>query len=183
MFEKQPCAIIYQINFSSEIKMETKESKASIKKQYLSILLAWTAYVSAYFGRYSYSANISLIEQSYGGAAHTNAEAGLVMTFFAVTYGAGQLIHGLLCRKYSRRYAVSAVLTVSAAVNLLIFFGVPFAAVKYLWMLNAACQSVLWPLIMQIISENVGERLMRKAVLAMSTTTSFGTLFIYFLVS
>ncbi len=159
--------------------METKESKALVKKQYISILLAWAVYVSAYFGRYSYSANIALMEQGYGGAAHTNAEAGLVMTFFAITYGAGQIIHGILCRRYSRRFAVPAVLTVSGAVNLLIFIGVPFGAVKYLWMLNAACQSVLWSLIMQIISENVGERLMHKAVLAMSTTTSFGTLFIY----
>ena len=93
--------------------MEATENKALIKKQYLSILLSWAVYVAAYFGRYSYSANIALMEQNYGGVSHTNAEAGLVMTFFAITYGVGQIVHGILCKRYSRRYVLPAALTVS----------------------------------------------------------------------
>lgn len=50
--------------------------------------------------------------------------------------------------------------------------------IKYLWLINAVCQSVLWPMILQIISENVSEKVMKKAILAMGTTTSLGTLFL-----
>lgn len=153
--------------------------KSSNKFQYFSMFLCWFAYVSAYFGRYSYSANIAMFEKNYGGVSHTHAEAGLVMTFFAAAYGIGQLFHGVFCKYYPRRYVVSIALLVAAISDILVFVGVPFAVIKYLWLLNAVCQAVLWPMLLQIISENVGTKLMKSAILVMSTTTSFGTFCIY----
>ncbi len=146
------------------------------KRQYISIFLCWFAYVAVYFGRYSFSANISLAEADYG---VSHAEAGLVMTFFSVAYGCGQLVHGVLCKRYNRKCIVSVALVVAGVANLLYFIGIPFFAVKYLWLISAVFQSILWPMLMQIISENVGAKLMKTAILVMSTTTSMGTLCIY----
>lgn len=151
----------------------------SAKFQYISIFLCWLAYTSIYFGRYSYSANIALIEKNYGGVSHTHAEAGLVMTFFAIAYGSGQLLHGIFCKYYPRRYVISIALIVAAIMDVLVFLEVPFEMIKYIWLISALCQSVLWPMLMQVISENVSAKLMKTAILAMSTTTSFGTFCIY----
>lgn len=153
-----------------------KIKNMSVKKQYISIFICWLAYTSAILSRYSYSANIALIEKDYG---VTHASAGLVMTFFAVTYGAVQFVHGILCKHYPRRYVISLSLIVSAIINLSLFFGVPFYMIKYFWLINAVFQSVLWPMLLQIISENVSEKVMKKAILAMGTTTALGTLLIY----
>lgn len=92
-----------------------KIKNMGVKKQYISIFICWLAYTSAILSRYSYSANIALIEKDYG---VTHASAGLVMTFFAVTYGVVQFIHGILCKHYPRRYIVFFSLIISAFINL-----------------------------------------------------------------
>jgi len=155
---------------------EKKLKNKSETAQYISIFVCWLAYVSVYFGRYSYSANIALVEEDYG---VSHASAGLVMTFFSIAYGSGQLIHGVLCKYYPRKYIVSFALIVAGIMDLIVFLGVPFYLIKYLWLISAVCQSILWPMLMQVISENVSAKLMKTAVLVMSTTTSFGTLLIY----
>ncbi len=153
-----------------------QSEKNEKRQQYISMIICWLIYTSACIGKFSYSANIGLIEKDY----HVNhASAGLVMTFFAAAYGAGQFIHGILCVHYPRKQIVPIVLTVVSVINLSVFFGVPFKLIKYLWLLSAVFQSILWPMTLQIISENVGEKLMGKAILLMSTTTSLGTFFVY----
>ena len=147
-----------------------------VRQQYISMIICWLAYTCTCLGRYSYSANIILVEKDYG---VTHANAGLVMTMFATAYGLGQFIHGALCRKYPRRWIVSISLIVVSLINLSLFLGVPFRFIKYLWLISAVFQSIMWPLCVQIISENVGEELMSKAILLMSTTTSLGTFLAY----
>ncbi len=156
--------------------MESLEKKSSKKRQYLSIFLCWLAYTSVYFGRYSYSANIALVEEDYG---VSHASAGLVMTLFAAAYGMGQLVHGIMCKYYPRRIIVPFALIVAGTMNVLVFCGIPFFMIKYLWLISGMCQSILWPMTMQVLSENVGSRLMKYGILAMSTTTSLGTFLIY----
>ena len=43
------------------------------------------------------------------------------------------------------KIVIPAALFLSAALNLTVFFQPPFAAIKYLWLINGICQSVLWP--------------------------------------
>lgn len=148
----------------------------SIKKQKLLILLCFFAYSMSYVGRYSYNANIGPIIDYY---QTTRANAGVVSTFFFFSYGAGQLIHAILCKFYSRKYIVSAALLLSAVINLVLFFLPPFALIKYLWLLNGICQSVLWPTLMMIIGENLESSLMKPAILVMSMTVAVGTLLSY----
>jgi len=140
------------------------------------MFICWFSYVVIYLARFTYSANIGLIEADYN---VSHASAGLVMTFFSIAYGSGQVVHGLFCRKYPKRYIISISLIIAAIMDLFIFFGVPFYMIKYLWFINALAQSLLWPTLMQIISENVSDKLMRKGILLMSTTTSVGTLVAY----
>lgn len=135
--------------------------------------MCWLVYASAYLGRYSYNSNITLIESAFG-ASH--AESGLVTTCFFFAYGAGQIVNGFFCRRYPKRIVLALSLAGAAAINLAVFFGVPFSCMKYLWFLNGAFQSVLWSSLVTVLSENLDARNLPKAILAMSTTTSAGTL-------
>lgn len=155
---------------------EKNSDNSSEKRQYISIFICWLAYVSVYFARYTYSANLSMLKEHYN---VSNASAGLVMTFFSVAYGCGQLIHGIFCKYYPKRTAISFVLIASAVMDILLFLDIPFFLIKYVWLIGAVLQSVLWPTLMQIISENVSAKLMKKAIIVMSTTTSAGLLLVY----
>ena len=61
------------------------------------ILLGWLLYTTSYLGKLNYSANITQIIDFYG---VTKAEAGVAPTFFFFAYGIGQVVNGLLCKKY-----------------------------------------------------------------------------------
>ncbi len=146
------------------------------RKQQILIVIACLVYSFAYTGRYSYNANIAPIMAFYN---VTRAEAGLTGTFFFFAYGAGQLIHAIFCRFYPRKYIIPGVLGVSAILSIAVFCGVPFGAIKYLWLLNGICQSVLWPTLVLVLSDTMDSVMMKRAVFAMSLTVVIGTVISY----
>lgn len=155
--------------------MET-ETKKENRRQTLLILLCWFAYFTSYFGRYSYNANIIPIEEAFG---VTHAQSGLVVTFYFFSYGAGQILHSFLCKKYPFRYVVAGAMAIAAAVNLAIGFGLGFGAMKYAFILNGVSQAALWPSIMTILARNLDEKNLKRSAFALSTPVSLGTLSIY----
>lgn len=151
--------------------METEQTKDR-RNQMILIVIGCLVYSFAYTGRYSYNANISPIMEFY---SVTRAEAGLTGTCFFFAYGAGQLIHAIFCKYYPRKYIIPVVLGVSAVLNIIVFCGVPFAAIKYLWLINGLCQSVLWPVLVLVLSDTMDSDMMKRAVFAMSLTVVIGT--------
>ena len=152
------------------------EQKRSERRQMLFIVLCCLVYSFAYAGRYSYNANIAPVMSHYG---VTHAEAGLVGTFFFFAYGGGQLLNAFICRFYNKRIVISAALFVSAVINLILVFDVPFALIKYLWLLNGICQSVLWPTLILAESEALDTKMLKRAVFLMSFSVLLGTLLAY----
>lgn len=148
----------------------------SEKKQNMLIILCWMMYTAAYFGRYSYQSNITLIMQDFG---TDHASAGLVSTFFFFAYGIGQVINGCLCRHYPMRYIFPVAALCSSGLNLAFYIGVPFAAVKYMWLVNGLIQSIFWTSLIQILSRHLDRDHLPRAILVMSTTTTVGTLLTY----
>ena len=144
-------------------------------KNYL-IFLCWFIYTVAYLGRYSYTTNVVLIISEYG---ITRAEAGLVSTCFFIVYGIGQVVNGLLCKKYAKRWLLGGALVVSAIVNLAIGCGVPFTLYKYLWIVNGAAQSFLWSSVICILGDYLPAEKLKTATLVMSTSVTVGTFVSY----
>lgn len=140
------------------------------------ILLCWLVYACSYIGKLSYSANIAEIEKHY---AINYKTAGAVTTFFFFAYGAGQVINGLLCKKYNLKYVVFGSLLVSGVANLLAAVVQNFAFVKYLWLINGASMSVLWPSLIRLLSENLDKKDVARAVVIMGTTVATGTFLVY----
>lgn len=151
--------------------MDTKSNKT----QKLTIVLCWLVYTFAYFGRYSYNSNITPIIGDYG---ITKADAGLVSTFFFFAYSIGQVLNGFLCKRYNKKILFPIVLISSAALNMSLTV-LPFSGFKYLWAVNGFLQSMLWSSIISVLSTSLDSKHMSMALMAMSTTSTAGTVMTY----
>lgn len=152
------------------------ESKIQAKKENKIIFICWLAYTAAYVGRLNFNASIVAIISDLG---VTKADAGLVSSFFFFAYGAGQLVNGILSKRYNAKVMIFISLICSAVFNLLMPLTGNISAMKFIWMGNGIVQSVLWSTLIKTLSDYVSDKKLPKAIVAMSTTVALGTLVAY----
>lgn len=140
------------------------------------IFICWLAYTAAYVGRLNFNASIVAIISDLG---VTKSDAGLVSSFFFFAYGAGQLINGILSKKYNAKIMIFLSLICSAVFNILMPVCNDISIMKFIWMGNGIVQSVLWSTLIKTLSDFVSDKKLPKAILAMSTTVAIGTLIAY----
>ncbi len=140
------------------------------------IFICWLAYTAAYVGRLNFNASIVAIISDLG---VTKADAGLVSSFFFFAYGAGQLINGILSKKYNAKIMIFLSLAFSAIFNLLMPLCGDISLMKYIWLGNGIVQSVLWSTLIKTLSDFLSDQKLPKAILAMSTTVAVGTFIAY----
>lgn len=155
-----------------ENTVKEKNIYQSKSYQWFLIFFCFFIYFTAQLGRYSYSSNINLFEEAYG---VNHVQSGWVTTIYFLVYGAGQIVNGILCKRYNKRLICFIAVAVSSVLNLIVFFGVPFWNMYYLWAINAAAQSILYPTVMLTISENVEKRYLAAASIVMACATTVGT--------
>ena len=136
----------------------------------------WLVYTAAYVGRLDYSASMAQIIEEFG---ITNDRGGLVYSCFAITYGIGQLINGLLCKHYNPKFVITGALSVSALVNALMPLSGDYRIMAVLWLLNGVVQSMLYSLIIRTLSKNIKSGSISRAIYTMSTTVAIGTALAY----
>lgn len=146
------------------------------KKSNFLIFLCWAAYTAAYVARLNYNASMVEILSQLN---VTKEAAGTVSSFFFFAYGAGQLVNGLLSKKYNTRYSVFAALVASCVINFSMTFCGSVDLMKYLWLFNGAFQSVLWSSLIKTLSDNLADDKLSTAVMVMSTTVASGTFAAY----
>ena len=132
--------------------MNSSQSKSGVG---FLIFLGWLVYTTSYLGKVNYSANITQIIDFYG---ISKAEAGIVPTFFFFAYGIGQVVNGILCRKYNIKWTVFTSLTLSAVINFIIAVSTDFTYIRWLWLVNGFLMSILWPLLIRLFSETLPEK-------------------------
>ena len=140
------------------------------------IFLVWLMYATSYLGKVNYSSNITQIIDFY---QVTKAEAGLPPTLFFFAYGIGQVVNGLLCKRYPIKWTIFLSMTLSAILNLVIALSADFAIVKWLWMANGFVLSLLWPTLIRLLSESLAKSELPKSSVVIGTTVASGTLTIY----
>ena len=160
----------------AEEKKRKNVEDGAAKRQAWLIFMCFFAYTVSYVSRYSYICNIVAIRAAYG---VSNAAAGLPGTFFFFAYGIGQVVNGLLCKRYNKKYCIAASLFVSAAINAVLFFSPAFGVYKWLWLVNGAALSVLWSSLVAILAEHLNERFLKRGVLMMSLSVAAGTCITY----
>lgn len=146
------------------------------KKSNFLIFLCWASYTTAYVARLNYNASmVEILSQMNT----TKEAAGTVSSFFFFAYGAGQLINGLLCKRYNTKISVAVSLLGSCIVNFGMTFCQETEPMKYLWFLNGVFQSVLWSSLIKTLSDNLDDSKLPRAVMVMSTTVATGTFVSY----
>lgn len=148
----------------------------SNKKSNFLIFLCWAAYTSAYVARLNYNASMVEILSQLG---TTKEAAGTVSSFFFFAYGAGQLINGLLSKRYNTKYSVTIALLMSCIINISMTFCSGIEVMKYLWFFNGVFQSILWSSLIKTLSDNLADNKLSRAVMVMSTTVAAGTFAAY----
>ena len=148
----------------------------SNKKSNFLIFLCWAAYTFAYVARLNYNASMVEILSQFD---TTKEAAGTVSSFFFFAYGAGQLVNGLLSKKYNTKYSVTIALAASCVINLVMTSCNGINEMKYLWFFNGVFQSILWSSIIKTLSDNLADNKLSKAVMVMSTTVASGTFMAY----
>ena len=153
------------------------------KKAVSLIVLCALAYFVAYIGRLSYSANIAMVCKYYtvNNVLIDNAKAGLVGTCLFSTYGAGQIINGLLCKKYNAKYSIFIGLFGSALMNFLVALTPrnQFYNICVFWLINGFLQSILWSSIIKTLNQTLPKKMLKVAVLVMSFPVTLGTFSTY----
>lgn len=145
-------------------------------KSTLLLILCWVVYTCSYIGKLSYSANINQIGTAFD---VSYAQTGMVSTFFFFAYGIGQIVNGLLCKRYQIKYVVFACLMVGSAMNLLVAFSPSFELIKYFWLVNGIVMSFLWPTLIRLLSETMKKSRTESAIVVMGTTVATGTFLVY----
>ena len=133
-------------------------------------------YIAAYVGRLSYTSSMVGIMEATG---TTKDIAGLVSTFFYLSYGTGQLVNAFFCRRYNPRPVIAGIMLVSGASNLLAFIVRSVPVIRFIWFVNGAAQSALWCTVIELLSHRIPPERKRGAILAMSSTSTIGTALIY----
>ncbi len=151
-------------------------AKTDSKKENKIIFICWLAYTAAYVGRLNFNASIVAIISDLG---VTKADAGLVSSFFFFAYGAGQLVNGILSKRYNAKIMIFLSLICSSVFNLLMPLSNDISVMKYIWLGNGIVQSVLWSTLIKTLSDFVSDKKLPKAILAMSTTVAIGTFLAY----
>ena len=157
--------------------MNSSQSKSGVGTL---IFLGWLVYTISYLGKVNYSANITQIIDFYN---ISKAEAGAVPTFFFFSYGIGQVVNGILCKRYNIKLTVFISLALSAIINFIIAVSTDFSCIKWLWLVNGFLMSMLWPTLIRLLSETLPEKHLGKSSVIMGTTVATGTLIIYSLSS
>ena len=148
----------------------------SNKKSNFLIFLCWAAYTFAYVARLNYNASmVEILSQ----LDTTKEAAGTVSSFFFFAYGAGQLVNGLLSKKYNTKYSVAIALVGSCILNFAMTFCTDINEMKFIWFFNGVFQSILWSSLIKTLSDNLADNKLSKAVMVMSTTIATGTFIAY----
>jgi len=155
---------------------QSHEGKPGLSKSTLLLTLCWIVYTCSYIGKLSYGANIKPIGDAFN---VLNAETGLVSTCFFFAYGIGQIVNGIMCKKYNVKYVVFTCLTIASVMNILVGFSTNFALIKYFWLVNGIAMSFLWPTLIRLLSETMKKDKIDRAIVVMGTTVATGTFLIY----
>ena len=155
----------------SEQNVHEKKSSMAL------IWLCWLVYSCSYVGKVNFNANINLLQEYFEISDY--AKIGIVSSLFFFSYGIGQVVNGLWCKKYNIKWIIFASMMTSGIINLIIPLLPSFGPIKYLWIVNGFSLSILWPTLIRLLSESLSKKYMAKASIIMGTTVAVGTFFVY----
>lgn len=150
-------------------------TKMKTKSGAMAILFGLT-YMVSYITRTNYGAIITEMQSATG---YSKSLLSMALTCSFITYGAGQLISGMMGDKISPKRLVTYGLVATVLMNLLIpLCNNPFLMAA-IWGVNGFAQSFMWPPIVKIMSGIMTDEEYNRSVGTVSYGSSVGTICIY----
>ena len=154
-------------------------TKLTDKKDVTKLILLFTlTYMVSYITRINYGTIIVEIEKSTG-LSKTMLSMALTGSF--ITYGAGQIVSGLLGDKFSPKKLVSIGFMITVLMNTMVPLCQNPYTITALWCINGFAQSLMWPPLVRLMTSLLSEDDYNRASVRVSWGSSFGTIFVYFL--
>lgn len=153
--------------------------KLGSRRTTLFCFICCLVYFSSYVTRINYGAAISEIILSLG---ITKTLASMAVTGSFITYGVGQIICGIVGDYIKPKTMIFLGLFVSSVCNITMAILSDVFAMTVVWCINGLAQSMLWPPLTRIMSENFSPQEYKKACVAVSVSSSAATFFIYLIV-
>ncbi|MBQ7637288.1 MAG: MFS transporter, partial [Clostridia bacterium] len=158
--------------------MESKLQKKAVGTdgvvKLLSILCP-LVYFASYLTRKDYSIVMQAIIENEG---LLKAQVGQVESLAVISYGAGQIISGILGDRFKPQRLIMGGLGVTVVCNLLMPFT-PAAMRVIVWFINGFAQSMLWPPLVRIMAAVMNEKQYNTVSANTNVAGLSGTVFIY----
>ena len=151
--------------------------KLTTKKQInqLALLFAMT-YLVSYITRTNYGA---VVEAMVKTTEYSKDMLSMALTGSFITYGAGQIVSGLLGDRFSPKKLVSYGFIVTVVMNLIIpFCGNPYQMLA-VWCVNGFAQAFMWPPLVKLMTALLTEEDYKLASVKVSWGSSVGTIIVY----
>jgi OPA family glycerol-3-phosphate transporter-like MFS transporter len=152
---------------------------AKDKRTLLFTSLCCLVYFSSYMTRINYGAAVAEIILSLG---ITKAMASMAVTGSFITYGAGQIFNGVVGDHIKPKTMIFFGLLVTSLCNAVMSTLSNVYVMTVIWCINGFAQSMLWPPLTRIMSENLSADEYRKTCTAVSVSASAATISIYLIV-
>ncbi len=138
-------------------------------------------YFTSYLSRYTLSVCISEIDRL---DLLSKENLGVATMLLFISYGAGQVLSGLLGDKFPPQYVVCIGLIGAALSNLAVPFLITIpAAVAAIWFFHGLCQSMFWPPIVKILATSVPSQYYGSSSLSVSIASHAANVSLYLLAS
>ena len=103
----------------------------------------------------------------------------IVLTALTVTYGAGQIISGLLGDKVNPQSLLTVGLSAAILCNVAMFFAQTPPLMAIIWGINGMAHAMLWPPIVRMLSTHLSDDEYNYSVVRVSWGSSGATLLLY----
>ena len=133
-------------------------------------------YFASYMTRKNYSIVMADIIISEG---ITNAEASLAATLSLISYGAGQIISGILGDKFKPQNIILCGLSLTTIMNILMPLTDDFTLRSIIWFINGFAQSMLWPHLVRIMAATMDHSTYNKVCTNVNVAGISGTILLY----
>lgn len=168
---------MYRHKFSEKNgKMKSTLEKSKNQTVKLLSFLCPLVYFASYMTRKNYSVVIAEIILSEG---ISNAQASLAATLSLISYGAGQVISGILGDKFKPQSIITCGLISTTLMN----FAMPIAGDVRLraviWFINGFAQSMLWPPLVRIMAATMDKDTYNDVCVNVNVAGISGTILLY----
>lgn len=154
------------------MKLQTKKEISR-----LTWLFALT-YMVSYITRINYGAMISEMVVDTG---FSKALLSMAVTGSFITYGAGQIVSGIVGDRFSPKKLISLGLCVTVAMNVLMAVCQNPWQMLIVWCVNGFAQSFMWPPLVRLMTALLSEEDYKTVSTKVAWGSSFGTILVYLL--